>query len=94
MGGMATSWSLLSNHGHVLVAVAQDPDARLRDIADAVGVTERAVHAILTDLIDAGYVSKQRDGRRNHYEVHLDLTLRHPLERGHRIGDLLNAVSG
>ncbi|MEE8603700.1 helix-turn-helix transcriptional regulator [Euzebya tangerina] len=91
---MATSWSLLSNHGHVLVAVAQDPDARLRDIADAVGVTERAVHAILTDLIDAGYVSKQRDGRRNHYEVHLDLTLRHPLERGHRIGDLLNAVSG
>ncbi|MBY5161006.1 helix-turn-helix transcriptional regulator [Salsipaludibacter albus] len=85
-------WTLLSNHGHVLVALAQDPDARIREIATEVGITERAVQAILADLCAAGYVGRERRGRRNHYHLDLGLPMRHPLERGHVVGELLEAI--
>jgi len=70
-----TNWSFLTNHAQVLVCIAQDPGARLREIGDAVGITERATHRIVTDLADAGYISRERTGRRNHYTVQSHLPL-------------------
>lgn len=90
---MGTGWTLLSNHGHVLIALRRDPDARVRDVAAAVGITERAVQGILADLVEAGYVDKERVGRRNHYELHPDTPMRHPLEDGHVVGELLDALA-
>lgn len=87
-----TGWTFLSNHGHVMVCLARDPDARLREIAEEVGVTGRAVQGIVGDLVAAGYIDKERLGRRNHYEVNRDLPLRHPLEAGHRLGELLDVI--
>lgn len=86
-------WTFLSNHGHVLVCLARDPDARLREIAAAVGITERTVHGIVSDLVEAGYVEKERLGRRNHYELHPELPMRHPLEDGHLVGELLAVIA-
>lgn len=82
-------WTFLSNHGHVLLAVAQDPQARVRDLAVRVGITERATQQILGDLVDAGYMSKARVGRRNEYEVKRGQPFRHPAERSRPIDDLL-----
>jgi DNA-binding transcriptional ArsR family regulator len=90
----ATSWDFLTNHAHVLTCVAHDPGIRLRDIADAVGITERAAHRILSELVEEGYVLRERDGRRNHYQVVADLPLRHPLVRGREVGDLLKVLIG
>ena len=84
-------WTFLTNHAHVLLVVRRDPNARLRDIATAVGVTERAVQLILADLEGAGYVRRTRVGRRNEYAV-LGGPLRHPLERGRAVEDLLQAL--
>ncbi len=84
-----TGWTFLSNHAHVLVCIALDSDARLRDIALDVGITERAVQRILMELDEAGVVERHRRGRRNHYEINGDLSLRHPLEAHRTIGDLL-----
>ena len=89
---METGLTFFSNHGHVLVCIAGDPDARLRDVADRVGITERAVQAIVNDLVDEGYLTRVRVGRRNRYEVHDDQPLRHPVEQGHRVGDVLRAL--
>jgi DNA-binding MarR family transcriptional regulator len=86
---MARRWDFLTNHAHVLLCVAHDPGIRLRDIAGAVGITERAAHKILSDLVDEGYVTRERNGRRNHYEVKPDLPLRHPLVQEREVGDLL-----
>jgi DNA-binding Lrp family transcriptional regulator len=88
------SWTFLSNYGHVLVCIAEDPDVRLRDIADRVGLTERAVFGIVDELEANGYVTRERVGRRNRYEVRLDQPLRHSLEAEHTVGDLVRAVSG
>jgi DNA-binding MarR family transcriptional regulator len=85
-------WTLLTNHGHVLVCIARDPDILLSDIAAQVGIRERAVHRIVTDLIEAGYVTRTRRGRRNHYTIRERQPMRHPLERPHRIGELLEAL--
>lgn len=85
----ARSWTFLSNHGHVLVHVSREPRARLRDVAEAVGITERSAQSILADLESGGYVTKVRVGRRNHYEVNPGLTFRHPAEAGRPIGLLL-----
>jgi len=85
-------WTFLSNHAHVLVCIARDPDMSLRAIADAVGVTERATQSIVGDLEAAGYLERRRVGRRNHYVVHEDLPLRHPLDRDHAIGELLALI--
>lgn len=86
------SWTFLSNHGHVLVALSRNADARVSDIARAVGITDRAVHGIISDLTNAGYVDKARSGRRNHYDLHPEVPMRHPLEAGHLVGELLEAI--
>ncbi len=83
------SWTFLSNHAHVLVCVAEQPDARIRDIAGRVGITERAASNIVADLELDGYITRERQGRNNHYRLHRDLPLRHPIENHRLIGDLL-----
>ncbi|WP_104177996.1 MarR family transcriptional regulator [Cryobacterium sp. Y50] len=85
-------WTFLTNHAHVLLCVFQDPSMRLRDIAVEVGITERAAQRIIAELVADGYLTRQRDGRRNSYQLYPDLPLRHPLERHHHIGELLRAV--
>jgi DNA-binding IclR family transcriptional regulator len=87
-----TGWTLLSNHGLALVCIAGRPGMRLRDIADRVGVTERAAHRIVSDLCEAGYVSRERVGRRSFYEVHADVPLRHDLLSDRTLGDLLSGL--
>lgn len=82
-------WTFFSNHGHVLVCLGQDADARLRDVAQSVGITERAVQKIVADLEAAGVVSRERRGRRNHYRLHTDRPLRHPIEAHRNVGALL-----
>jgi DNA-binding MarR family transcriptional regulator len=82
-------WRFVTNHGHVLACIAADPGARLRDIAATVGITERAVGQIVRELEQAGYLTKTRVGRRNQYEVHGELPLRHPQHRHHTVGDLI-----
>jgi DNA-binding MarR family transcriptional regulator len=88
--GVPSSWTFLSNHGHVLVAIKESPDARLRELAARVGISERAVQLIVRDLERAGYVVKQREGRRNHYIVTRGQHLRHPAERESSVDDLLS----
>ena len=85
-------WDFLTNHAHVLLCVADDPGIRLRDIASAVGITERAAHKILSDLVEEGYVTRKRDGRRNHYRVMPELPLRHPLVQNQEVGNLLQVL--
>jgi len=79
------TWTFLSNHAHVLVCVAKNPDVRLSEVAALVGVRERTVHRIVHELIDAGYISVTKEGRNNVYSVNLDKPLRHPLEADHNI---------
>jgi DNA-binding Lrp family transcriptional regulator len=83
------SWSFLTNHARVLLCIANDPGVRLREIGDAVGITERAAHRIVSELADAGYISRARVGRRNRYTIQSDLPIPDPLAREPRIGDLL-----
>ena len=91
-GVSSPGWTFLTNHAHVLICIAEDTSVRERDIAARVGITERAVQRIVTELCDAGYVSKLRQGRRNVYTLHLDRPLRHPVE-GHRTAsELLETV--
>lgn len=82
-------WTLLTSHGHVLVEVTRNPDARIRELAAAAGITERATALIIADLEGAGYLTRTRVGRRNHYEVHLGLRFRHQAQRDLRVGPLL-----
>lgn len=86
-------WTFLTNHAHVLLALYRQPDLRQRDIAGLVGITEGAVQRILNDLEHAGYLDAERIGRRNRYRVHPDLSLRHPLESHHTVGDLLDPLA-
>ncbi|WP_225753423.1 helix-turn-helix domain-containing protein [Actinotalea sp. Marseille-Q4924] len=89
-GGATTrTWTFLTNHARVLIAVARDPQARVRDLSALVGITERATQGILADLEKAGFVTRTRVGRRNEYSVHPDLEFRHPREAGHDVGELL-----
>lgn len=83
------SWTLLTGHGHVLVEIARDPGARMRDIAAAAGITERTAQAIVADLEAAGYVTRTRTGRRVRYTVNHDGLFRHPAQEGHRVGPFL-----
>lgn len=85
-------WTFLTNHAHVLLCIAKDPAVRMRDVAEKVGVTERAVQRIVTDLEDAGYLKRHRDGRQNRYEICATLHLRHPIERGCQISALIRVV--
>jgi hypothetical protein len=87
-------WSFLTNHARVLLCVAHDPGARLRDIAASLGITERSAHGIITDLAEAGYVVKQKDGRRNRYQIEAHLPLREPASREPAIGEVLAVLLG
>jgi DNA-binding MarR family transcriptional regulator len=83
------SWTLLTGHGHVLVEIARDPEARIRDIAAAAGITERSAQAIVADLAAAGYITRTKAGRRVRYTVNRDSLFRHPAQEGHRVGPFL-----
>ena len=91
--GRAGQWTFLTNHALVLLCIARNPDIRLRDIAVAVGITERAVQAIIADLEEAGYLTRSRVGRRNRYQLHSALPLRHPLERELEVDQLLAVLA-
>jgi hypothetical protein len=86
-------WTFFTNHAHVLLCIAREPDVRVRDLAVRVGITERAAQRIVADLVAAGYLERSRDGRRNHYRVRVDLPLRHPVEQPHRVGEILAVLS-
>jgi predicted transcriptional regulator len=87
-------WRFLTNHAHVLTCIGADPSVRLRDIAVTVGVTERTAAQLVSDLVQAGYLTKTRNGRRNTYQVHDELPLRHPRHRHHTVGDLIRFLQG
>jgi len=88
------SWSFLTNHARALLCIAHDPGVRLRDIAAMVGVTERSAHGIVTDLVDAGCVVKDKDGRRNRYRIQEHLPLRDPITQERTIGEMLDLLVG
>lgn len=90
MSSDGRSWTLLTNHGRILLMLARTPDARLRDLAEEAGITERSVQSIIADLEQSGYVTKQRVGRRNTYRVNRRQPFRHTAESGHRVGELLD----
>ncbi len=85
-------WTFLSNHSHVLICLSRQPDMRLRDVAEAVGITERAVQKIVQELESGGVITRRRDGRRNHYTIHRDQPLRHPVESHRTVAALLALV--
>jgi DNA-binding MarR family transcriptional regulator len=87
------TWSFLTNHARVLICIAEDPGMRLREIGEAVGITERAAHRIVGELADAGYVSRRRVGRRNRYTIRSDLPVPDALARNRRVGDLLAVLT-
>jgi predicted transcriptional regulator len=86
------TWRFLSNHTQVLLCLQRDPDVRYRDIAQMVGITERAAQRIVADLIESGYVESERVGRRNHYRVNTEIAMRHPAQEGHDVGELLRLL--
>ena len=90
----APRWSFLTNHAGVLLCIANDPSIRLREIGDTIGITERAAHRIVGELADAGYLTRERNGRRNHYQIQTQLRLPDPLARGKKVGDLLAVLAG
>lgn len=95
MGVVGTDerWTILTGHGHVLVEIARDPRARIREIAAAAGITERTASAIISDLERAGYVTRTRVGRRTHYSVNAHAPFRHPAQGGHHVGQLLRVLA-
>jgi hypothetical protein len=88
------TWSFLTNHARVLLCIAQDPGLRLRDIAARLDITERSAHGIITDLTAAGYVVKQKDGRRNRYQIQAHLPLPEPWTREPALGEILTVLLG
>jgi DNA-binding IclR family transcriptional regulator len=90
----AAPWTFLTNHTHVLICIARDPEVRMRDVAEAVGVTERAIQRIVAELEEAGYLIRERDGRRNRYQVRAALPLRHPIEQHCEVAELLRVIIG
>lgn len=86
----ATNWTFLSNHAHVLILLAKEPEILLRDVADLVGITERAVQKIVADLEKSGFFKKEKIGRCNRYNINMKIPLRHPLEAHKQIGELLS----
>jgi DNA-binding IclR family transcriptional regulator len=86
------TWRFLSNHTQVLLCLQRDPNVRFRDIAQMVGITERAAQRIVADLVQSGYVESERVGRRNRYRVNPDIAMRHPAQDGHEIGELLRLL--
>ena len=88
------SWHFLTSHTQVLLAIHRQPDARLRDVADTVGITERAAQRIVNDLVETGYLERERVGRRNRYALNPDRRMRHPEQHEHEIGELLDLLHG
>jgi hypothetical protein len=88
----AGGWTFLSNHAHVLLLLAKEPEIRLRDVAERVGITERAVQRIVADLEKSRYIERVRTGRRNRYKVHPEMPLRHPIEAHRKIASLIHLV--
>jgi DNA-binding IclR family transcriptional regulator len=86
-------WAFLTNHARVLICIAQDPGIRLREIGDSIGITERAVYGIVAELIASGYISRTREGRRNHYSIQAQLPLPDSMARGQRVGALLRILA-
>lgn len=91
--GEQSEWTFLTNHAHVLLCISADPEVRLRDVAVSVGITERAAQRIVMELEDSGYLERERVGRRNRYRLHSDQPLRHPMDRAHRVSELLTLLS-
>jgi hypothetical protein len=89
-----TTWNFLTNHGRALLCVAHDPSVRIRDIAASLGITERRANGIVTDLTDAGYLIKTKDGRRNRYEIQAHLPIPEPTARERAIGEVLDLLAG
>lgn len=89
---MYSTWTFLSNHAHVLGLLCHEPDLRMRDIADRVRITERAVQRIIHDLVEEGYLVVRKEGRRNHYDINFEAHLRHPLEAGVTIRKFLDGL--
>ncbi|MCC5830089.1 MAG: winged helix-turn-helix transcriptional regulator [Phycisphaeraceae bacterium] len=92
-GDRAGDWTFMTNHSHVLICLAADPEVRLREVADRVGITERAVQKIVADLEKAGVLTREKHGRRNHYRIQPEQPLRHPVEAHRRVRDLLEMVA-
>ena len=90
----APGWTFLTNHAQVLACIAHDPGVRLRDIGEHVGITERAAHRIVTELADAGYITRRRNGRRNHYTINAHFPLPDPVARERNVGELLAILTG
>ena len=90
----AAGWTFLTNHAQVLLCIARDPGVRLRDIADRVGITERSAYAIVLDLAEAGYIVKEKSGRRNRYEIQSHLPLPEPTSRERTVGEVLALLAG
>ena len=93
-GNRALGWTFLTNHMQVLVCIAEDPGNSLREIGERVGITERAAHRIVVDLADAGYITRERNGRRNHYTINAQFPLPDPVARGQNVGELLAILTG
>lgn len=87
------SWRFVTNHTQVLLCIARNPEIRLRDVAEHVGITERATQRILADLVDAGFVERERVGRRNRYGINRNIEMRHPAQFGHEVGELLDLLA-
>ena|SRR5579875_3363623 len=92
-GNSKTPWTFLTNHSHVLLLIARDPESRMRDVAHQVGITERAVQRIVDDLAEYGVLSVVKRGRRNTYTINMRLPLRHPVENRRKVGDLIRMVN-
>jgi DNA-binding transcriptional ArsR family regulator len=88
------TWTFLTNHARVLLCIAHDPGVRLRDMASRLGITERSAYGIVTDLTEAGYIVKQKDGRRNRYEIQAHLPLPEPTSRERTVGEVLDLLVG
>jgi hypothetical protein len=87
-----TTWSFFTNHARVLICISRDPGLRLRDLAATLGITERSAYGIVSDLVEAGYVVKEKDGRRNRYRVEAQLPLPEPVTRERTIGEVLGVL--
>src|SRR5579859_2921748 len=87
-------WTFLTNHAQVLVCIARDPGIRLRDIGERIGITERAAHRIVVELAQAGYIARERNGRRNQYTVNTHFPLPEPIAREQNVGELLAILTG
>lgn len=92
MNETRAEWTFLTNHAHVLICLAQNPESRMRDVAERVGITERAVQRIVGDLEEAAAITRERDGRRNRYRINPARPLRHPVESHCSVGELLDLV--